>query len=262
LFLFDAGENTLRNLESSYVPVSGIADVFITHWHSDHFNGLGGLINHSWVNGRKIPLTVYGPPGVEDIVASYAKIYDLDIGYRSLHFVPQPELGSARAQTIIIPPDQESVTVFDQDGVRIEAWRVAHQPVEPAYGYVVHYRGKKVFISGDTRVSDIYLGAMQDADLVVHEAINSEMIHRAAKVLIKDGRSWEAMPALHVTDYHADTLKLAEMAQRAGVKQLVLTHLIPAPTNFISRRLFARGMSDIYTGKLTVGEDGMQISLD
>lgn len=261
LFLFDAGENTLRNLESSYVPVSGISDVFITHWHSDHFNGLGGVINHSWLNGRKTPLTVYGPPGVEDIVASYAKIYALDIDYRHTHFVAQPELATARAQTVKIPSDAESVTIYERDGVRIEAYRVAHQPVEPAYGYVVRYAGKKVFISGDTRVADIYLPAMQDADLVVHEAINREMIQRAAKVLTEDGRTQDALPTLHVLDYHADTLQLAEMAQRADVKHLVLTHLIPNPSNFISRWLFTRGMSDIYSGELTVGEDGMQISL-
>ncbi len=261
LFLFDAGENTLRNLESSYVPISGITDVFISHWHSDHFNGLGGVINHSWLNGRKTPLTVYGPAGVEDIVASYAKLYALDIGYRHTHFVAQPELATATAHRVEITPSKESVTVYDRDGVHIEAYRVAHQPVEPAFGYVVHYGGKKVFISGDTRVSDIYLPAMQDADLVVHEAINSEMTHRAAKVLTADGRTQDALPTLHVTDYHADTLQLAEMAQRAGVKHLVLTHLIPSPTNVISRWLFTRGMADIYNGEVTVGEDGMQIRL-
>lgn len=261
LFLFDAGENAMRNLERNQVPVSAITKVFITHLHSDHISGLGGVINHSWVNGRQEPLTVYGPLGVSGLVKGLAMAYADDTRFRSMHFVPHPELAFAQAQTFFFNRGVESVRVYEQNGVTIDAYRVDHRPVDPAVGYLLSYGGKKVFISGDTRVSDLYLGALQDADLVVHEAINSGLIYQAADAMRRQGHAVEAQRALRVLDYHADTLELARLAERAKVKHLVLTHLIPSPPNFIARYLFSKGMADHYRGIITIGEDAMDIRI-
>lgn len=263
LFLFDAGENAMRNLETSHVPVAALSQVFITHWHSDHFNGLGALINHSWINGRDKPFEVYGPPGVEQVVEGLAMAYGLDATYRSAHALPTTsrQLAFAEARRVEIAEGQESVRVYEQDGVVIDAYRVDHHPVEPAYGYVLRYQGKKLFISGDTRVSERYLTAMQDADLVVHEAINTHLVREGAAALARTGQQSHSEQALRVLDYHADTLELARMAQRAGVRHLLLTHLIPAPDNILARRLFVSGMSDAYSGEITLGEDALDLSL-
>lgn len=263
LFLFDAGENALRNLEASHVPVEALSQVFVTHWHSDHFNGLGALINHSWINGRQTPLLVYGPPGVEPVVEGLAMAYGADATYRSAHALPTTsrQLAFAEPRRVEIAESEESVRVYDQAGVTIDAYRVDHRPVEPAYGYVLRYQGRKLFISGDTRVSERYLEAMRDADLVVHEAINTQLIHQGADALTRTGQRERGEQALRVLDYHADTLELARLAQRAGVRHLVLTHLIPAPDNVIARRLFVSGMADEYSGEITLGEDALDLSL-
>lgn len=263
LFLFDAGENAMRNVESNQVPLAALDRVFITHWHSDHFNGLGGLINHTWINGRKTPFEVYGPPGVEQVVQGLAMAYDEDARFRHAHALPPvaQQLAFAQSHEIRLAEGQESVRVYDQDGVTIDAYRVDHHPVDPAYGYVLRYQGKKLFISGDTKVSERYAEAMQDADLVVHEAIASHLIHTAAAALQRTGQAARAEQAVRVLDYHADTLALATLAEKTKVKHLVLTHLIPAPTNFLSRYLFVQGMAERYSGELTLGEDAMDIRL-
>ncbi|MCP8467634.1 MBL fold metallo-hydrolase [Pseudomonas sp. ZM23] len=263
LFLFDAGENAMRNLETSHVPVQALSQVFITHWHSDHFNGLGALINHGWVDGRRTPFLVYGPPGVEAVVGGLAQAYGQDASFRSAHGLPSTsrQLAFAEPRRVEIAAGQESVRVYDEGGVTIDAYRVDHFPVDPAYGYVLRYQGKKLFISGDTRVSERYFEAMRDADLVVHEAINTHLIHEGAAALERTGQKTRAEQALHVLDYHADTLELARMAQRAGVRHLLLTHLIPAPDNFLARRLFVSGMADEYSGEITLGEDALDLSL-
>ncbi|WP_259755625.1 MBL fold metallo-hydrolase [Pseudomonas sp. GCEP-101] len=263
LFLFDAGENAMRNLERSHVPVEALSQVFITHWHSDHFNGLGALINHSWINGRQTPFLVYGPPGVEQVVEGLAMAYAADATYRSAHALPTTprQLAFAEPRRVEIAEGTESVRVYDQAGVTIDAYRVDHRPVEPAYGYVLRYQGKKLFISGDTRVSERYLDALQDADLVVHEAINTQLIHQGAAALARTGQPVRGEQALRVLDYHADTLELARLVQRAGVRHLVLTHLIPAPDNVLTRRLFVSGMADEYSGEITLGEDALDLSL-
>ena len=261
LFLFDAGENTMRNLENSHIPMSEVNKVFITHLHSDHISGLGGLINYTWVNGRTAPLTVYGPLGTAGLVKGLEQAYADDARFRSSHFVPHPELAFAQAQTILFKSGVTSVRVYEQDGVTVDAWRVDHRPVDPALGYLLSYRGKKVFISGDTRVSEIYLPAMQDADLVVHEAINRQMIEDAAAALRRLDMSSQADKALRTLEYHSDTLELATLVEKAGARHLLLTHLIPAPPNFFTRRMFLQGMDERYNGQITLGEDGMQVSL-
>ena len=68
------------------------------------------------------------------------------------------------------------------------------------------------------------------------------------------------LPSTWRTIHHADTLEVAREARRAGVKHLVLTHLIPMPDDCLSRRMFADGISDFYNGKISVGEDGMHIT--
>ncbi|MDN6859203.1 MBL fold metallo-hydrolase [Pseudomonas sp. CAN2814] len=263
LFLFDAGENAMRNIEDNHVPLPALNRVFITHWHSDHFNGLGALINHTWINGRKTPFEVYGPRGVEQVVKGLAMAYAEDVEFRHLHALPaiSTELAYAQAHVVEMADDAESMRVFEQDGVTIDAFRVDHRPVDPAFGYVLRYNGKKVFISGDTRVTERYFGALQDADLVVHEAINGHLIRMGAAALQRTGQTAAAAQAVRVLDYHADTLGLARLAEKAKVRHLVLTHLIPSPTNFVSRQLFLRGMQERFSGELTLGEDAMEIRL-
>jgi ribonuclease Z len=77
----------------------------------------------------------------------------------------------------------------------------------------------------------------------------------------RQGRDKQAEHAVNVIKYHSDTLELADLAEKAGVKHLVLTHLIPSPSDFISKRLFQVGMSDRFKGQITLGEDAMEIRL-
>lgn len=261
LFLFDAGENAMRNLESSNVPLKALQDIFITHWHSDHFNGLGALINHSWVWGRDQPVRIHAPGNVDQVMQGLANVYAQDAFYRSTHFVSAPEVAFGQARSFSIPEAQESVRVYEEGGVTIDAYRVAHEPVSPAVGYLLTYAGKKVFISGDTKISPLYAKAIQDADLVIHEAINSRLVEDAAKVASAMGYQEDAKLMKHVIEYHSDTLQLAEMAKEQRVQHLVLTHMIPEPNNFLTRHLFTAGMSDIYQGEITIAEDGLQMTL-
>lgn len=264
LFLFDAGDGAVRSLLGSKVPVGRLERAFVTHFHSDHINDLGPLINQTWIWGRKTPLVVAGPVGIKRVVAGLAEAYALDETYRSANM---PHLAATRAAAfadageIAIAPAGGSVRVYDEGGVTIDAAPVAHDPVRPALGYVLRYKGKKVFISGDTEVSPVNLPAMQGADLVVHESYATHMIRRAIPQMRALGMNFEAEVATRTIPYHADNLKLAEQAQQAGVKHLVLTHLIPWPDGMIVRHMYTEGMAERFHGTLTVGEDGMVIVL-
>lgn len=264
LFLFDAGDGAVRSLLRDDMPVGKLERVFVTHFHSDHINDLGPLINQTWIWGRKGPLVIEGPVGMKRVVAGLAEAYALDEQYRSANM---PHLAATRAaafadgREIAIPTAGGPVRVYDEGGVTIDAAPVAHDPVRPALGYVLRYKGRKVFISGDTEVSPVNLPAMRGADLVVHESYATHMIRRAIPQMRALGMNFEAEVATRTIPYHADNLKLAEQAQQAGVKHLVLTHLIPWPDGFIVRHMYVEGMAERFHGKLTVGEDGMVIVL-
>lgn len=264
MFLFDAGDGAVRSLLGSQVPVGRLERVFVTHFHSDHINDLGALINQTWIWGRKVPLMIEGPVGMKRVLTGIAEAYALDEQYRSANM---PHLAATRAAAfadgheIATPAPGASVRVYDEGGVTIDAALVAHDPVRPALGYVLRYKGKKVFISGDTEVSPVNLPAMKNADLVVHESYAAHMVRRAIPQMRALGMDFEAEVATRTIPYHADNLKLAEQAQQAGVKHLVLTHLIPWPDSFIVRHMYVEGMAERFHGTLTVGEDGMIIVL-
>lgn len=264
MLLFDVGDGAVHSLAASRVPINRIERVFITHFHSDHFNDLGALINASWIWGRKTPLTVQGPQGMSQVVQGFAAAYALDEGYRSANM---PHLARNRDVAFGVPLDiafaegQRAVRVYDEGGVTIDATLVAHDPVKPALGYIITYSGKKVFISGDTEVSPVNMEAMRDADLAIHESYAAHMVRRAIPQMRKLGMDFEATVAERTIPYHADNIALAKQAQEAGVKHLLLTHLIPYPDSFIVRRMYTEGMGAHFTGKLTVAKDGMLLVL-
>lgn len=264
MFLFDAGDGTTKSLTESNVPLGELDRAFLTHFHSDHFNGLATLVNAGWIWGRAKPLQVWGPAGLDRVVGGLNAAYALDRGYRTENM---PGLDATGAAAVAVPHEIEfpggarSVRVYDEGGVTIDARLVVHDPVAPALGYVLTYRGKKVFVSGDTEVSPVNLPAMRDADLVVHEAYATHLVRRAVPVMRDLGLTHDAEVAERTIDYHADTIALAKQAQQAGVEHLVLTHLTPYPDGFVARRLFTQGMDDHYDGEITLGSDGLLIVL-
>lgn len=264
MFLFDVGDGAVRSLHQSKVPIASLTRLFITHFHSDHFNDLGPLLDTGWIWGRATPLDVEGPVGMRSIVAGLNQTYALDRQYRGSH-MPDLARTMAAAQAnpieITFAPGARTARVYDDAGVTIDAILVAHDPVKPALGYILHYRGKKVFISGDTKVVPETFEAMKDADLVIHEAYASHLVRRAIPQMQALGMNQQAEVATRTLSYHSDTIELARAAQRARVKHLVLTHLTPYPDGWFARRLFTQGMNENYHGALTLGLDGMEIIL-
>lgn len=263
LFLFDVGDGSVRSLAASRIPVNDLERVFVTHYHSDHFGDLGVLINAGWIWGRESPLEVQGPVGMKGVIAGFEAAYGLDQGYRSAnmpHLAARRAVARAVPMEIVLPEGARSVRVYDKGGVTIDAALVAHDPVRPALGYVLRYKGRKLFISGDTEVSPVNLPAMQGADMVVHESYAGHMVRRAIPEMRRLGMEFNARVAERTIPYHADNIALARQAQAAGVKHLVLTHLIPYPENLVVRAMYTDGMSDRFKGEITVAEDGMVLA--
>jgi len=261
--LIDAGEGASRQMGELRLPIRRITAVLITHWHSDHFSGLGQVLNQSWNADRDHEISVYGPEGVERVMTALSQLYADDIRYRSQGEVERndPRYALGRAEPISIPDGRSSVVVLERNGVVVRAFPVDHGHVKPAYGFRVEYAGRCVVVSGDTVASPLVARAAKGCDLLIHEAVNLEMMENAIAALEDVGNHGDALRARGVIGYHADTIGVARIAEEAGVGRLVLSHIIPASNNPVFRFLFTRGMSNYYRGPIVVAEDGQQFDL-
>jgi ribonuclease Z len=176
--------------------------------------------------------------------------------------MPRAAAGAVVARETALGPETDaSAVVFDRDGLVVTMFRVDHQPVEPAVGYRFDWKGRSVVISGDTRKSTSLVERAKGTDLLIHEVLDPTMTGRAIAVARGLGMERLATLASDIPDYHTTPRDVGLVAQEAGVKHLVLTHLVPPPRNAILRRSFEKGVAESYTGEITVGEDGMRFAL-
>jgi len=254
-FLVDCGGGTVSRLLEAGIPLEQINDVFFTHHHSDHDSGFIDFFISSWdspTGTRLKPLRVYGPPTTKEAIGTMRQSLDYDISVRQAH-VPRSSEGVKIDYT-----EMREGVIYNDGQIKITVFPVEHNPVEDAVGYRFEYKGKTVVFSGDTRPCENIVKYGRDADLLVHEAYNKEWMEAA-------GQKYPEKTNLidKVMEYHSSTLEVAEEAQRAGVKYLVLTHLMPAPSPvWYWEQYFIKGMRGIYNGKISVGRDLMTFNLN
>ncbi|HIK79926.1 MAG TPA: MBL fold metallo-hydrolase, partial [Porticoccaceae bacterium] len=154
IFVVDAGSGGSRNLGRMGFSTGSIEAVFLTHFHSDHIDGLGELSMTRWVTGAHTDaLPVFGPTGVESVIEGFNHAYGQDAVYRHAHHGNSVAALSGNGmshKSFAVPEDGEKVTVYDQGGVTVEVFSVDHKPISPAVGYLFTYKGRTALISGDT----------------------------------------------------------------------------------------------------------------
>ena len=235
--LFDCGEGTQRQLLRS-IGLIDLEEVFLTHFHADHFLGLPGMLKTFSLRGREAPLTVYGPPGLEALFAALRPIlgrlpYELSL----VELGPRDEL--TRDGYLIAPfaaehgieacgyaiVEDERPGRFDESRARElgvapgpdfgrlqrgESVRGAEGEVTPDQVLGDPRRGRKIVLAGDGAPSEMTCAVAHRADLLVHEAtFAEEEVDRARETA------------------HATARDAAEVAARAEVQLLALTHVSP-----------------------------------
>ena len=262
--LVDTGSGAWRKVASNNLPAQNLSAILLTHFHSDHIGDLGEALVQSWIAGRTQKLNVYGPPGVEKVVAGFAQAYALDTDYRVLHhgaeLLPRAAAG-AIAQPIKLKSDDAAALVFDRNGLKVTAFKVNHDPVTPAYGYRFEYKGRVVVVSGDTAKSDNLAKHAAGADLLIHEVIVKPLLQFAAASFEKAGNVRRAKMSRDIITYHTSPVEAAEVAATAKAETLVFTHIVPPPNNPQIEQALTRGVSDVFKGKVVVGNDGMRFAL-
>ena len=238
--LFDCGEGTQRQLQRSSIGLPDLQEIFLTHFHADHFLGLPGMLKTFALRGRdETPLTVYGPGGLKELFNRLRPflgrlpyplaLVELDAGERLERgdyaiegfAVEHGAEALGYAITEAERPGRFDVAAADALGVpdgpargRLQAGQEVE--VEPgrtvAPGDVLGEPrpGRKLVLTGDTAPSPLVVQAAHRADLLVHEAsFMADEKERARETL------------------HSTAAEAAEVARLAQVRLLAITHVSP-----------------------------------
>jgi ribonuclease Z len=234
--LFDCSEGTQRQLQRSTVGLPDLEEIFLTHFHADHFLGLPGMLKTFALRGREVDLTVYGPPGLLDLFAALRRIFGKltyrlrleelqpgDVlerdGYNLVTFVPAHGVSSVGYALVERPrPGRFDVEAADALGIEPPQRGLLQrgESIELTDGRVVTpdavlgppRRGRKLVLAGDTAPSAIVLEAAREAEVLVHEATFLDEERERARETA-----------------HSTALEAAELARDADVSLLALTHL-------------------------------------
>ena len=260
LFVVDIGDGSNQNLRSWNIDFRDIEAVLITHLHSDHIADLPGLHQNAWVIGeRSTKLKVFGPEGVDQFTEGIEMAYAHDYVFRNEHHGDAiAPLEYAGFDTKVI--DLNNPVIFDDGDLKITAFKVVHEPIEPALGFKFEYKGRSLVITGDTSYTKSVIDNSMNVDVLFHEAQANHMLTVMEKSLRGRGADLLATVLDDITTYHTTLIEAAEIANKANVKKLVFYHLTPAPRNFLQEIMFIRGVDEVRK-EWTLVEDGTLLIL-
>lgn len=245
-YLVDAPNGVARQLAKAGVQLSDLFQIFITHNHSDHVIDAGTLLVLAWGAGLNTRVDLHGPPPLRDIVRHSLAASSYDIAARM-----REEGRRSLAPLIHVHERSTGGRVYSDARVRVTSTLVDHYTVKPAFAYRFDTPSRSVVISGDTTYCPRLVELARGADLLIHEAMYLPGIDQLAG---------ENAPTLreHLLKSHSTTEQVGMVAAEAGVKRLVLSHLVPA-SPAITDEMWLEGVRRHFHGEAIVGRDLQEV---
>lgn len=248
-YVIDCGSGVADKLVLAGVRLPEVRHVFITHHHSDHVLDYGNLLLLAWASGLRSRVDSWGPPPLVGMTKLVFALNQVDIEIRI------EEEGRADPRPLVFAHEYaEPGLVMQDERVRVTAALVPHGPVKPAFAYRFDTAGRSIVISGDTAYSEALIELANGADVLVHEAIYLPAIER---LLAKNPNA--ATLRKHLVDGHTTPRDAGRVAAAAGVKHLVLSHLVPGDDPEVSDVHWLEEAGKTFAGPITVARDGMEV---
>jgi ribonuclease BN (tRNA processing enzyme) len=248
-YVIDCGDGVARQLALAGVPLTTLRHVFLTHQHSDHNADYGNLIWLAWASGLSTRVDTWGPPPIDQMTKLFFQMNASDIETRIANegrvpLVPLVHVHELRA----------GGEVMRDDNVRVTAVTVDHPPVVPAFGYRFDAADRSIVISGDTTPSNNLIKLAKGADVLVHSVLYVPAVDRLV-ARVPNASALKASIIAHQTSAE----DAGRVARDAGVKTLVLSHLVPADDPTVTERMWIDAARSHFAGTVIVGRDLLEV---
>src|SRR6185436_18893354 len=230
-YLVDCGYGVSRQMISAGISLDRLRYIFITHHHSDHNLEYGALLYNAEVTSKPGRIDAYGPPGLRRMTRDFFRYEQFDIETRI-----KDEGGSDLRKLVFVHDFARPGLVMQNAEVKVTSLRVLHPPITQSYAYRFDAKDRSVVISGDTAYAPTLAGFAKGADVLVHEAMYLPGVQRLIDRYPDAKRLGQ-----HLIASHTSTEDVGLVAAQAGVKTLVLSHLVPGDDPSITDEQWAAG---------------------
>ncbi|MFC3580842.1 MBL fold metallo-hydrolase [Sphingomonas hylomeconis] len=251
-YVIDTGMGVTAQIVKAGIDLGSIRAIFISHMHSDHELEFGNLVYNMWAAGAlRQPVQAYGPVGLEAMAADYWRLNRLDVATR------MADEGKADPAKFLLAKDftRTAGPVMQDARVRVSAFTTPHPPLKNlAYRFDTPY-GSVVY-SGDTAYNPALADFARGADVLVHEVLYVPGVD----ALVKRANGSPAFRN-HIIESHTTAEQVGQIATRAKVKKLVLSHFVPGDMDWITDAMWRDEVAKHYKGEIVVGRDLLEIPL-
>jgi len=251
-YVLDFGLGVTNEFARTGIEFGAVRSIFITHHHPDHNIEYGPFLVIGWVNGLKLAVKAYGPPPLKQMTADFLAAYRTTVDFWAEDFKMAP------LHSLNVSEVSAAGPVMQDENVRVSAVIVNHPPVKPALGYRFDFRDRSIAFSGDTTPLEAMAQLARGADVLVHEAMYVPAVQAYVRAEIALGRPvrFDTFVA-HVIEKHSPVDAVGRIAQEAGVKTLVLSHL--TPEHGVADATWRREAAKAFKGRIVVAQDLMVI---
>jgi len=250
-YVLDCGLGVTNQFARTGIPFTSVRSILITHHHPDHNIEYGPFLVIGWIQGMPLSLRAFGPPPLKQMTDDLLRAYKATIDFWVEDFKMKP----------LVSPDVKEVstpgTVMQDENVKIVAAVVQHPPVRPALAYRFDFQDRSIVFSGDTVPIESVVQLAKGADILVHEAMYVPALEDYIRNRIASG-----VPTLfdlymeHMRIAHSPVEEVGRIAQQAGVKTLVLSHLTPG-IDGIQDQTWRDQAAKYFKGEIVVARDLM-----
>jgi ribonuclease BN (tRNA processing enzyme) len=248
-YVIDCGNGVARQLVFADVPLTSLRQIFLTHNHSDHIADYGNLIWLAWTAGLRTRVDTWGPPPLARTTELFLQMNAEDIALRTA------DEGRVPLAPLIQPHEIRDGGVIARDeDISVRATPVIHPPLPLAFAYRFDAPDRSIVISGDTAKSDALVKLAEGADVLVHSAFYRPAIDRLIARVPN-----AATLRRSIFDGQTSAEDAGRVAQAAGVKTLVLSHLIPADDPDVTEQMWIDAAHPHFKGRIIVGKDLLEV---
>lgn len=260
-YLVDVGDGASGQSGKAGVQTAALDGIFISHLHFDHTAGLAGILGLRFQTNAPKTLTIYGPPGTQEMVDGL--LASMTPGATANYGVPGAPVRDHRTGIEVVEFRDGATT--NVNGMNVSVRSNSHYSFVPGSDLEKRFQslsfrfdlpGRSIVYTGDTGPSSAVEELARDADLLVAEMMDVPLI--VATVRRNNPRMPEqaakGMEA-HLTKHHLLPKDVGQLAARAGVKAVIVTHFAGAETDTPDYFEYLRTIADQYDGPVIIAND-------